>query len=254
MKHLRKISALVIALIMVASIAIGIGVIFSVRNINVALQSYADGDGNGNVREAVKQEVLSSCKGRMISAVSEVDVINCLGEGYTLESFEKVLPCTINITVRQRREAFAVVSGEAYLMYDETGLLMRTAETNENAFDLSPNVILEGTENDEDIKTVAEVCEIFKSSTNFSSLRSLVDKIVLYKSRTSVIVEKDRLTFYLRCGISVEINDFSQQTAEKIAKSHKRFKELAGEQILSGRIYTFTNADGEVVATYNPNA
>lgn len=252
MKHLRKISALVIALIMVASIAIGIGVIFSVRNINVALQSYADGDEN--VREVVKQEVLSSCKGRMISAVSEEDVINCLGEGYTLESFEKVLPCTINITVRQRREAFAVLNGETYLMYDETGLLMRTAETNENAFDLSPNVILEGTETEEDVKAVAEVSEIFKSQSNFSSLRSLVDKIVFYKSRTSVSVEKDRITFYLRCGISVEINDFSQQTSEKISKAHKRFKELAGEQILSGRIYTFTNADGEVVATYNPNA
>ena len=134
MKHLRKIATLIIAVIMVAAIAVGIGVIYAVRNVNVTFLSYADDNAETKIL-TVKESVLSNCRGRLISSISEEDVSSVLADDCFLESFEKVLPCTINITVQQRREVFTVFDGETYSTYDDVGKFMRTAEKNENSYD-----------------------------------------------------------------------------------------------------------------------
>ena len=136
MKHLRKIGILIIAIIIAAAVAVGICVIYAVRNVNVTLLSYPDEEANLNSEIlAVKEEVLKKMRGRVISSISEEDVSLCLDDDYFLESFEKVYPCTINITVQQRREVFAVYDGdnENYSVYDDSGKFLRTAEDNRNS-------------------------------------------------------------------------------------------------------------------------
>ena len=92
MKHLRKIGILIIAIIIAAAVAVGICVIYAVRNVNVTLLSYPDEEANLNSEIlAVKEEVLKKMRGRVISSISEEDVSLCLDDDYFLESFENII-------------------------------------------------------------------------------------------------------------------------------------------------------------------
>ena len=257
MKHLRKIGILIIAIIIAAAVAVGICVIYAVRNVNVTLLSYPDEEANLNSEIlAVKEEVLKKMCGRVISSISEEDVSLCLDDDYFLESFEKVYPCTINITVQQRREVFAVYDGdnENYSVYDDSGKFLRTAEDNRNSYDDAPNLLLEGTELEEDIKELASVCAIFKSCTEgASSLRSAVEKVTLKKSHSSLSGAGDKVVFNLWCGLSIEIHDYQKLTDEKISKAYKYFRNLSTDQKLKGIIYSFVR-DGEINVEYRANS
>ena len=253
MKHLRKIGILIIAVIMVAAIAVGICVVYAVRNVNVTLLSTDVDEENLNSKiQSVKQDVLDKVRGRVISSVNEDDVSACLEDDYYLESFEKILPCTINITVQQRREVFAVYDGENYSAYDESGKFLRVSESNANSRDGEPNLIIEGTGSDADIKEVASVCAIFKSCTKDGSLlRSVVEKVTLYKSQTTLDIDTDKIIFKLWCGLSIEIWDYSKFTSEKIAKAYKLFDSLSPEQKLKGSIISRIDANGNFYAGYS---
>lgn len=252
MKYIRKIAAPVMALIFAAAVAIGVCVIFAVRNVNVTLMSYSSDTADAEAEiAAVKEKVLANCRGTIIGFLSEGDVVACLDEGYTLEKFEKVYPCTVEITVRQRREAFAVQTGEEYSVYDDGGNFLKTADTSLNSLDSAPNVILKGVSGAEDVKTVAGVCAVFALNENFSHLRSVVESVELLKADTKF--GNDKLVFLLRCGLTLEIHDFTVRTEEKMSKAHKEFALLSGEQKLRGTIYSLVNVNGEVTATYNPN-
>lgn len=256
MKHIRKIVALAIAVVLVAAVLIGLGVIFSVRNVNVTLLSYSceqDSDDAQNKIAEFKGKILSEVRGTVMVFVHEDEVSAAIGDGdFVLESWEKVYPCTINVTVRERREVFAVSNGdETYSVYDETGLFLRRAETAEDAYnrvDKSPNLLIEGADNDEDIKRVADICSIFRSK--FMSLRSVAEKVVLSKAQSQL--ERDGVTFYLRCGVSIEIFDCGVLTEEKIEAGYNEFTSLSGERKLGGKIYCYA-VEGEVQANYTQN-
>ena len=251
MKHLRKIGILIIAVIMVAAIAVGVCVVCAVRNVNVTFLSYPEEEKNLNSEiQSIKQGVLEKVKGRVIYSVKEEDVSSCLANDYYLESFEKVYPCTINITVQQRREVFAVKDGDNYLFYDDNGKFLKVSEVNKNSLDNAPNLIIEGANSADEIKEVASVCTIFKS--NASSLRSAVEKVTLKKSQTSISTDSDRIIFSLWCGISIEIQDYQNYTAEKISKAYNHFGKLSTDQKLKGIIYSREH-DGEIISDYRAN-
>lgn len=254
MKYLGKIGAVIIAVLMATAIAVGIGVIYAVRNVNVTLLSY-DGTDYENRTEiaAVKNSVLEKCRGKVISSVSEDEVVACIDDGYVLESFIKVYPCTVNIIVRQRRETFAVYNGTEYTTYDENGKFMRTTGENSNDRDGAPNLILEGTENGAEIEELAQICSMYRSRENFNSLRASVERIEIVKSKSSIVTDSDRLKIYMWCGLMLEIQDYKQHTEEKISKAYKCFAALSGEQKLTGTIYAiFLESSGEVEARYLP--
>lgn len=254
MKYLGKIATVIIAIILAVLIAVGICVIYSVRNVNVTLLGYGENRAeNEEEISVVKQSVMQKVRGRVISSVGEGDVYSCLDESYTLESFIRVYPCTINIIVKQRREVFAVYDGdvEIYFLYDEAGNFLRTSDKNINTGDGAPNLKVKGTESAEDIKTVAEVCAMFGSSDNFNALRSLLEEVELVKRRTSISTDNDRLIFSLWCGLNIEIQDYQMRTAEKISAAYGRFTRLANEQKQSGTVYVpAVGLTDEVKATY----
>lgn len=254
MKHLRKIGILIISVIMVAAIAVGICIIYAVRNVNVTVSSYSNGEEDSNSKiTAIKEIVLKKVRGRVISSVNEDDVASCLADGYGdyyLESFEKIYPCTVNITVQQRREVFAVYDGRSYSVYDDSGKFLRVSENNVNPYDDSPNLIIDGVNDEDEIKEVAAVCSIFKSCTeNGSSLRTLVEKVTLYKSQATTSF--DIVTFKLRCGLSIEIWDYSKFTDEKISKAYEEFGILSPEQKLKGSIISRIDENGNFYAGYS---
>lgn len=248
MKFLRKVAVLVIAMVCVAAFAIGIGVIYSVRNVNIIMLSYEDKEASENNIAAVRQAVSGKCMGSVIAFVDEENVISAIDDGYTVEKFEKVYPCTINITVKQRMDVFAVQKGENFEIYDEDGVYLYTSENADNSFDSSPNVLVSGVETKEEMATIAKVSSVFKDK--FASLRSVVESISLNKAKSSI--DSDRIVFELRCGVVIELQDYENFTSEKISEAFRTFSSLTGEQKLTVRIYAY-EVDGAVKATYSDN-
>lgn len=253
MKYLRKIGFMFIAVIFVAVVALGTCIIFSVKNVNVSYLNYGDADGDNSSAEDtianVKKSIAESCRGSLITFVDEDTVRSCVGEEYVMESFEKIYPCTINVKIRERVETYAVLSGDKYNIYDSDGVFLRSDYDGYlNSVDSAPNVLLEGTDGDEDIAELAKLGEIFVN--NFSALRSAVDRIVLDRAQSSF--EEDVFIFHLRCGLTVEVQG-KDSVAEKLSRAAREFSSLTGEQKLSGTIYCYVNGEGDVRATYKRN-
>lgn len=249
MKYLRKIIWLVIAVVFLASVIIGMGVIFSVKNVNVTLNSYSysawdemTGEEESNVLaeiESIKKAVFDKYGGKLMPYVNEEELAEIFDDTfYVFESCEKVYPCTLNLTVKERREVFVISnSNGTYSTYDSSGTLMRGnigADEALNNIDKAPNVFINGTTTDEQIKNVASVASIF--AERFSSLRSIVEKIDLQSKQGNII-------FTLRCGISVYVADYAIRTADKIEAVYNKFLSLTGEEKLSGTIYVVVERD-----------
>lgn len=250
MKYARKIVALLIAAVVLASVAIGVGVIFAVKNVNVTLLSYSAESGSGEAEEriaAVKKDVLASIRGTVIAFVSEDTVAAAVSGQYTVTDVEKIYPCTVNVTVKERREMFAVANGFGYAVYDEDGVFLAYAENALNAADGAPDLILEGTDSTEDIVALAGVCASFRQA--FGCLRSVAGAVVLEKAENALQV--DKVIFRLHCGVSVELQEYAVSTVEKLAAAYAAFVSLSGEQKLEGTIYCYETAEMGVNATYS---
>lgn len=259
MKHLRKIIWLVIAVVFLASVIIGMGVIFSVKNVNVTLKSYSYSTWDEMTDEeerqaldeidAIKQIVLNKYGGKLIGYVNEDELAASFGDTvYVLESCEKVYPCTINITVKERREVFVISNlNGTYSTYDSLGVLMRSglsADEATNNIDKAPNVFVYGASTNGQIANVASIASIF--ADKFSSLRSVVEKIDLQANTGNIL-------FKLRCGISVYLTDYATLPDIKIQTVYNKFISLSGEEKLSGTIMVNVRAaDGVVVAELFP--
>ena len=261
MKYLRKIVALLCALVLIVALIIGLGVIFAVKNVNVTLLSYSYGKEGDSAKEAIafyKENILSECKGKLMFSVGEdsvkgkiEDFDDAAGNKYLLYSFEKQYPCTLNVTIKERRETYVrAVSDDTFEIYDENGDYMRSddGENLLNKLDGAPDIVLEGVETRARVQEIASVCNIF--AKEFSALRSVVDKVVV----SDAVSQYDyaRIIFHLRCGLRVELRDFSALTEQKMQAAAKKFGELNGDQKLRGEVYVMVNSEGVIKAVYSP--
>ncbi len=251
MKYVRKIIVLLIGLVFFAAIVISLGMIFAVRNINVTMITYADAESEiysesfNNAKTS-----LEVFKGESILFVGEKSVAGIVKDSnYTLDSFEKKYPCTINISLRERLETFSVSVGGMYSMYDSDGRHLRNSAENNNVNDGTPNVELLAVPIDK-IESVAHIAGMFKSS--FGGLRSLVAAISI-DSSPEIEGYTERLYFNLRCGLKIQIVDYSADTAEKINEAYKKFVTLTDRQKLSGTIrsYRIGGENGLINADYS---
>lgn len=248
MKYLRKIVAMLIAVVLFAAVAVSVGVIFSVKNVNVTLLTYADDYSSGY--ENAKQS-LSVFKGESILFVGEEDIAKAVeSSNYSLYSYEKIYPCTINVTLKERRETYAVYVGGQYSMYDSDGAYLRKASVNENVNDGAPNVLIEGVAVEE-LPEIARIASYFK--TSFKSLRSTVLSVELDVDPDLGSVHIDRLIFNMRCGLKIVIVDYAVLTEEKIDAAYERYLTLSDREKLGGTLtsYPIEGADGVVGAYYS---
>lgn len=253
MKYLRKIVGLVIAVVFIASVIIGFGIIFSVKNVNISLLSYAypereamteeESRAADKVIDDFKQEILSGYRGTLLSFVDGSELsARFKNTNYIVESFEKIYPCTINLVIKERRETFKIkVAGDKYDIYDSYGTLMRSGVSEEdslNNIDNAPNIsVVVG--NKSEISVVAEMASAF--AEEFGALRSIVEAIEI--SSTT-----NHLFFKFNCGITLRINEYGKLTKEKLRAAHEKFMQLGGEEKLSGTLVVSAGSNGEVVA------
>ncbi len=249
MKYLRKIVALVIGVVFFAALVIGFGMIFAVKNINVTMLTYGE-DCSQSYEKAKKS--LHSLKGESILFVSSGDIAKAISDsGYTVASCEKKYPCTINVTLRERLETFAVAKGEEqyqiYDMYDNDGKYLRPSETNANVNDGSPNVVLNKVSENK-IPEVASIASSFKDL--FKSLRSLVSSINL-DVNPEIPGYTEKLFFNMHSGLKIEMDDYTDASYEKLQAAYLKFSELTDRQKLGGTLRVYRGgADGEIRADY----
>lgn len=246
MKYLRKIAALVIGIVFFTALVISLGMIFAVKNINVTLISYSD-DCAASYLEA--KQSLKSLKGESILFVNSNDVAKSVGNSnYSLSSCKKKYPCTINVVLKERLEAFTVSDGEQYSVYDIDGKYLRKDLENKNSIDGAPNVILlDGAV--ENIDSVAGAASAFKET--FKSLRSLVESISL-DVNPNVEGYTQKLYFNLHCGLKIQIDNYTEFTQEKIQKAYAKFVTLTDREKLKGVIrgYKLGGENGLINADY----
>lgn len=251
MKYLRKITALIIAAVLVAAVSIGLGVIFAVKNVNVTLYSYTCETGEDAADEKLtefKNKILAKFRGKMISSVSEEKIEETVSDGnyYYVSEFKKVLPCTLEVVIKEHRELFSIENADgSFSICDENGSLLRTAQTAEEACnnaDGLPNLTVEGAE-ESDIKDVARICRAFEKE--FKSVRAVAESAVLSKSSL-----EDTFTVGLRCGVKIVIYDYAELTGEKISAAYKCFEGLSGDKKLGGEIHCYEKEDKTVSASY----
>ena len=229
MKYLRKMFTLIIGIAFFAALIICVGRIFAVKNINVNLITYEE-DSSESYKKA--KEALSVYKGESLLFLSEGDIVKTIeGSNYVVTSCKKKFPCTINVTIKERLEVFAVSVGEGYSMYDGDGGFLRRCGENMN-IDGTPNVELTGVAV-EQMKPIANIASVFQ--TYFGGLRSIVKSVKL-DSDPEIDGYVDKLIFKLRCGLEIQLNDYSQDYEEKISAAYTKFRTLSDRQKLNGKI------------------
>ena len=239
--------ALLIGIAFFAALIICVGRIFAVKNINVTMITY-EPDSSESYNKA--KDALSVFKGESILFLSEKEISETVvGSNYTVTACEKKFPCTINVTVKERLEIFAVSVGGLYSMYDGDGKFLRSSLENINETDGTPNVELTGLTIDK-VQTVATIAEEFK--TVFGGLRSIVKSINL-DSRPDIEGYSDKLTFNLRCGLVIQLDEYHVDYGEKITATYKKFCELSDRQKLGGKIrgYRIGGESGLINADYS---
>lgn len=248
MKYVRKAIALILAAVFIAALAIGLSVIFAVRNVNVFRISYASGEEqtvSSEFENAVTQieSRLSSLEGRAIIAVGEDDISSVVAEsGYAeFVSYEKIYPCTINVTVRERLEVFAVPAedGSGYNLLDKNCSLITFSATNSNNIDGSPNVLIDGVPQ-ADYPIVAAIAD--EMCARFSSVRAFAESFTV----TSDPIEGQSLVIKLRCGVSMEIREYSSKAEEKAAALFEAFTDMPDYLKLGGNMYCLETDGGEL--------
>lgn len=247
MKYIRKIIYTIIAVAFIASVVIGVGVVFAVKNVNISLNCYsydeaAEQAGNGIAE--YKEKILEKVRGTVIYFVSEEDIAEAVDGDYSLESVLKVYPCTLNITLKERKETFSVALPDGkYALYDENGALLDGGASKRSKYD----VILD-LNNGETVENTAELCSVFKSK--FSAFRSMVKSVVLEDAAFSSMPYANTVTFNLNCGISIEIWDYNKGFADKIDTVYNYFTELSVDQKTAGKIRCNDAADGKLNIAY----
>ena len=230
MKYLRKMVSLLIGIAFFVALIICVGRIFAVKNININMITYEE-DSSESYDKA--KRALSVYKGESILFLSESDIVKTVaGSNYVVTSCEKKFPCTINVTIKERLEIFAISVGGLYSMYDSDGEFLRTDFENANNTDGTPNVEVTGIAT-EQMRAIAKIAETFKS--NFGGLRSVVKSINL-DSRPEIEGYSDKLIFNLRCGLVIQLDDYSEESEDKLYAAYRKFCTLSDKQKLSGRI------------------
>lgn len=237
MNYVRKTVALILSVAFCAAVIIGMCVAFAVKNVNVELIYYSDSE---DCRRAYEQTVsnLNKIKGTNLLFLSEEDVCEKVGDEslISLESYEKIFPCTVNIVLKERVETFAAIASEGYSMYDDNGKFIRNSAVNLNVADGSPNVLLNVKTGE--IKTAVELCSKFKKV--FSSLRNVVISV---ETAQGLFEGTDTFTFELYSGLKIVLVDYAACPERKIECAFTVYNSLSESRKLTGVIRAF-DTDG----------
>lgn len=244
--YIRKIASIVLTLIFCIAVIVGAGVILSIRNVNV---EYLYFSSRGDEEYGRSHEKLDSLKGRNLMFLDEEDIYGCVsGEVISVESYEKIFPCTLNVVLKERLEQYVrPTSSGGYDVYDSQGGYMGTRQENINPADSSPNVLI--SVDDEVFDSVISACGAFKQ--NFGTIRNLISRVTAGYDK---VTGMSNLTFEFYSGMKLVVVNYEELASEKISAASDCYNSLSHDEKLHGSIYAGSSGGGQsgVYASYNP--
>lgn len=226
MKYIRKFTALILAIIFCVALVVGVGIIFSVKNVNVTYLDYS-GTHSRALTESV--ENLNELKGTQLVFLDEESVREKLTDDgvIAVESVQKIFPATVNIVLRERMECFVWEAGQSYNVYDDRGALMRSVGKEYgipfNSIDGSPNVVLNAEE--DLIPELAAFLGHFKDK--FGALRSLVEEVTVHYGVDAAIIE-------LRSGLTFTVSAWREGGETKAERAFQIYSALSDAERTKG--------------------
>ena len=243
MKYLRKIIFTIIAVAFLASIVIGVGVIFAVKNVNISLDCYSYEEGDPQAGKQIadyKEKILKKVRGTVIYFVSDEDIAEVIDGDYSLESVKKVYPCTLNITLKERKETFSVALPDGkFALYDENGVLLDGSATKRSDYDVALDL-----KNGESVENAASLCAVFKNK--FSAFRSMVKSVEFVDAAFASMPYTNMITFRLNCGVSIEIWNYNKNYADKMNAVFNYFEGLSSDKKTKGKVICSPTESGEL--------
>lgn len=246
--YIRKIVAVILSLVFCVAVIVGVGVIFSVRNVNIEYIYYSE-DGQASSSRTYADYVtsadnLNALKGQSLVLLSMADVESCVsGRFISVQSCNKVFPSTLDIVLKERVEQFCRPnSSGGFDVYDSEGVYMLSRQENLNPADDSPDVLVYA--QDESFSYVVQICGYFNQS--FGSLRNLVRSASVSHD---AILGSDNITLSLYSGLSIVIYDYDEYAEQKISAVYEIYDGLSESQKLRGSIYAVSRS-GSSYAPY----
>lgn len=251
MNYVRKLTALILAVVFCVALVIGVGVIFSVRNVNV---EYIDYSGNYTQEYKTTEDNLQKLKGSGLLFIGKDDIKDKLSDDSVIAvaSYEKIYPCTVNVVVKERVERFALKLDDGYAVYDADGILMREERDSVsssisapvNALDESDDVVVNADSGD--MENIAAIFSYIEES--FGGVRTLVSSATVNKGVGSAT---DSLQVKCRSGISFIVGDWKNNGKEKIIKIDEIYSSLSEKKKLGGSITVVCDDDGVASGVYS---
>lgn len=238
MNHVRRVMAVVSAIIFLIALVIGTGVILSVRNVNVTFLDYS-----GLYAEEYSQTRTNfdGLKGSGMVFIKDEDINSKVShkDVFVVESYKKIYPCTVNVVLRERVETFALKTTAGYKIYDEEGKLMRTVNADKytNAVDGCPDVEIIADE--DSVKELAALSGYFAQA--FGPVRRLVSSLEVRK-----YFEFNIASFNLRSGLSVSIIEWRKNGEAKVEKAYEIYSSLTESQQKGGSITVMDGRDSSL--------
>ncbi len=243
--YIRKTVCAILALIFCVAVVVCTGVMTSVRNVNIEYIYYSDRASDDYMATI---DNLNALKGSNLILLGEEDVTQCLsGNIISVESCEKVYPCTLNVVLKERLEQYAVLnSSGGYDVYDADGELMGSRAQNINPADDSPNVLLYA--DGEAFGETIEICSQF--SLAFGGIRNIVESVQV---SSDPITGLSAMTFNLYSGLRIVLVDYAELSGEKVREAYAVFSGLSESQKLRGSIHCVTSESSPAgaFAAYN---
>lgn len=215
MKTRVLVTTVVSFLLLVAVIAAGINAVFTVTLVRTNFSVFS---AEGEREAAQLKEQMDGFVGKSTTFLN-LDEMRAVADAYPcmrIDSIEKKYPSTVEVTVSERRESFAVMNGQGYAILADDGVYLYDREdpssrSGGNAILLEDfGLELKAGEmpEAENFKALLSVFSVFEET-----LGSAASSILSVKYEPSLV--QDAFMIRMREGISIEIVGLGEMVEEK---------------------------------------
>ena len=258
----KRIISVFIMLIFCAALAIGGSTVFTVAEVE-ASYSLISNEQKAKINDV--DTLLDSFEGENIMLLKNSEITELL-KSYTylkITEIKKVYPNSIIVKISERKELFAVLSGQKYFMLDREGFVLSEKNLNQNNIDNQANIILQA-EGQYNVGTMAvpDNSEMFNCLLNIAVLTDTFfyninsnDNIRNNIAKIS-IVNGININLLTAEGLNISINDALINPIEKIAVVLTKYLIMTPEQkaAFNAKLIVYCNTNNEIVTVYSTNS
>lgn len=248
-------STLIALLLLAAAIAAGLNAVFTVTYIRAEFSTFSE---EGSRDAAELKEKLDRFVGKSTTFLDLDDVEEVVKDypHFTIGSLGKKFPSTVEISVFERREAYAFLGEDgAFVFLDEKGNFLTDGNADTANRAGGRNILLEnfplsfsetGGVSGEYLGELLAVMDTFKEV--LTEIRANVVSVTLDLGTT----DRKNVTFRVQMaeGVILVLESPSRLTEEKAALAVTRYGALADEERLYGLLTVYETENGELRASY----